>query len=130
MLHRPTIEAVSKSRRRAGWTLLSRILLTALVNLILIEGLVRAVNLIIPLERPARLADTYKNEWIEGKDWFNGLTRFYKYKPYPEGRTYGHPFRVNHWGLRGHDFEAPTHPEIKNSFRIMVLEIPSLQESG
>jgi lysophospholipase L1-like esterase len=99
----------------------SRLLLIALVNLILIEVLVRAVNFIIPLERPPKLADSYTNEWIEGNDWFNGLTRFYKYKPSTEGRTYGHPFRVNHWGFRGHDFEDRTHPETKNSFRIMVL---------
>ena len=75
----------------------SRRPLIALVNLILIEVLVRAVNFIIPLERPARLPDSYTNKWIEENDWFNGLTRFYKYKPNPEWRTYGHPFRVNRW---------------------------------
>src|ERR1043165_8053922 len=121
MLRRPTIGAVSESHRRVGWSLLSRVLLIGVVTLILIEVLVRAVNFIIPFERPGSLADTYTNEWIEGKDWFNGLTRFYKYKPNTEGRTYGHPFHVNRWGFRGHDFEDRTHPETKNSFRIMVL---------
>ena len=112
---------MASSKGLPARVLWSRLLLIALVNLILIEVLVRAVNFIIPLERPARLADSYTNEWIEGKDWFNGVTRFYKYKPNTEGRTYGHPFRVNRWGLRGHDFEDRTQPETKNSFRIMVL---------
>jgi GDSL-like Lipase/Acylhydrolase family len=50
----------------------------------------------------------------------NGLTRFFRYQPNSEGMVYGHPFRVNRWGVRGSDFLERTQvgPE---PFRIMVL---------
>jgi hypothetical protein len=56
---------------------------------------------------------------LEG-EWLNGLTRFYRYKPNSEGKTYGHPFRVNRWGVRGSDFleRNQVGPE---PFRIMVI---------
>ena len=53
---------MASSKGLPARVLWSRLLLIALVNLILIEVLVRAVNFIIPLERPARLADSYTNE--------------------------------------------------------------------
>lgn len=91
-----------------------------LVHLVIIEALLRTVNLVFPLERPVHLQDSYTNEWLEGGAWFNGATRLYIYKPNTNGTTNGHPFRINRWGFRGNDFLERDRGGWR-TYRIMVL---------
>jgi hypothetical protein len=94
--------------------------LTLIVFMPLIaEASLRILNLVYPLERPTSLQDVLPMQLLEG-EWLKGETRYYRYKPNAEGMTYGHPFHVNRWGVRGRDFLERTQvgPE---PFRIMVL---------
>ena len=91
-----------------------------LANLIVLELLLHTVNFFHPLFRASGLEDTYENQWLEGNDWLNGLTRLYTYKPKSGAATYGHPFRVNRWGFRGRDFAARDVVGW-DTYRIMVL---------
>ena len=116
------IAMVRFRRRPSVWTAasLSRLPLLIAWTLLVLEISVRAANSVYALERPPQLANTYSNEWLEGGDWFNGLTRLYRYTPNSSGSTYGHPFRANRWGFRGPDFQ-PRERKPDGSFRVLVL---------
>jgi GDSL-like Lipase/Acylhydrolase family len=104
-----------------AWSARSRrVFVLLLVNAAIVELVLQAGNLFYPLFRPARLVDTYENQWLAGFDWMNGATRLYVYKQKAGATTYGHPFHVNHWGFRGPDF-LPRAEVGTNTFRIMVL---------
>jgi hypothetical protein len=94
---------------------LTLIVITPLVA----EASLRLLVLGIPLEKPSSLQEFHPYQLLEGKI-SDGLTRFYRYEPNTEGKTYGHPFHVNRWGVRGRDFlerdQVGAEP-----FRIMVL---------
>jgi len=102
---------------------LRKMLITSLIilfaTIVLAEAVLHVTNSIYPLERPGPLMDTYKNQLLEG-EWLNGITRFYTYEPNTDGTTYGHPFHVNRWGVRGRDF-LERDLEGEATFRIMVL---------
>ncbi|MGQ0810076.1 MAG: SGNH/GDSL hydrolase family protein [Nitrospiraceae bacterium] len=100
--------------------ILKGILLVIFVNLVLLEVLLRAVNWVYPLERPAALVDETPIDMLEGDNWLNAETRLYRYKPDTVGKTYGHPFRVNRWGFRGRDF-ADRAKQPTNRFRIAIV---------
>lgn len=101
--------------------LLLRGIALAAVNLVALEAMLRLVNALVPLERPAHLLDRYASHWLEGRDWTNGLTRLYVFAPGSLGSTYGHPLRVNRWGFRGADFLERDRPEAQRAFRVAVL---------
>jgi hypothetical protein len=116
------IAMVRFRRRPSVWKAASLARLPLLIawTLLVLEISVRAINSVYALERPPHLANTYSNEWLEGGDWFNGLTRLYRYTPNSSGSTYGHPFRANRWGFRGPDFQ-PRERKPDGSFRVMVI---------
>ena len=109
-------------QQQSMMTSLARFSGQIVVVMLVTELLLRLVHWIYPLERPSGLDDTYQNEWLEGGDWFNGLTRLYIYKPNQSALTYGHPFSTNRWGFRGHDFlDRRENKAERSSYRIMVL---------
>lgn len=82
-----------------------------------IEGVVRLVHAVYPLERPAALREDPGPMQLLAGDWKNGRTRFYQYTPHVEGMTHGHRFRANARGLRGPEIL----PRTDARFRILVL---------
>ena len=64
-------------RRPSVWKAASvaRLLLLIAWTLLVLEISVRAINSVYALERPPHLKNTNSYEWLEGGDWFNGLTR-------------------------------------------------------
>ena len=82
-----------------------KIFLVIATNLVIAEGLLRAVHFIYPLECPPELKDNTTVEWLEGgSDPWDGEHRLYIFKPGSTGSTYGHPLRINRFGFRGADF--------------------------
>ena len=109
--HRPVVARLASSARiplLIAWTAL------------VLEASVRTVNSVYALELPAEFQSELSYEWLEGGDWFNGLTRLYDYTPHSVGVTYGHPFRANRWGFRGPDFEPRAHKP-DGTFRLLVV---------
>jgi lysophospholipase L1-like esterase len=95
--------------------------LVVVFNLVLSEGLIRMVDMVIPLERPRELADNLPIEWFEGhENPLDGEHRLYAYKPGATGATYGHPIRINRHGFRGEEW-SPSKDEGQHSYRILVL---------
>ena len=85
-----------------------------------LELVLQVLNQVRPLERPRELVDTFRNEWLEGHDWYNGETRLYVYKKVEGAKTYGHPFNVNRWGFRDQEFVERDKDPVEQ-YRIMVL---------
>lgn len=81
-----------------------------------IEGTVRLVNLMYPLERPATRAHQVPMELLDGT-WLDGASRFYRYRPSAVGTSHGHPFTVNRAGFRGPEIPARD----RTVFRIVVV---------
>ena len=111
--------AYLSKRRRITLFVVKTLFILLILTPLVMEASLLFTNLIIPLERPSSLQDYTPKQLLEG-EWLNGETRFYRYTPNTEGKTYGHPFHVNRWGVRGRDFEERSRvgPE---PFRIMVL---------
>jgi hypothetical protein len=109
----------SRSFKRIILFGIKALLTLVVITPLIVEVLLRLVNFAVPLERPSSLQDLHPELLLEG-EWLNGQTRFYEYKPSTEGKTYGHPFHVNRWGVREREFSERTEvgPE---RFRIMVL---------